>query len=142
MIAGQAVARFVKLGRDPRIRVLSGLLPDATLRDVFCASDFVINHAQRYLTSAVVRAAISYGVPVITYPYGTSLDMARGAAIFIDEESGGLDRALQRALAVSPSEYEALAQAARERNVERTWEQAGMACADLYNRLIEAGKSL
>lgn len=142
MIAGQAVARFVKPGRDPRIQVLNGLLPDATLRDIFCASDFVINHAQRYLTSAVVRAAISYGVPVVTYPYGTSLDMARGAAIFIDEESGGLDRALQRALAVSPSEYEALAQAARERNVERTWEQAGMACADLYNRLIEAGKSL
>ena len=76
--------------------VLNSSLPDATFRDILCVSDFVINYGWGYLTLGSVRVAISYGVPVITYLHGTSLDMACDAVIFSDEECVGFKRALKR----------------------------------------------
>ena len=70
------------------------------------------------------------------YPYGAALDMVRDAAIFIGEGEAALEQALLRALTVTDVEYNALREAASERNKERTWDIAGERCATLYRRLL------
>ena len=138
IIAGQAVGRFVRPGRDPRILVFDGMLPNELVRDILCASHFVINHAQRYLTSAVVRAAMSYGTPVIAYPFGSTLDMAQDAAVLIGGEANALEQALGRALQMGDEEHHRMTAAALQRNRERKWQDSSAACVELYSRVIEA----
>ncbi len=136
LIAGQGTARYVRTVRDSRFRVFNGLVPTEKIRDIACAADFVINDAPRYLTSAVIRMAMSYGRPVIAYSYGSTLDMARGAAVFIDEGDNGLASAITKALRMDNSNYRQLAEAALQRNAERSWDQAGAGCVDTYNRIL------
>lgn len=109
---------------DSRITVINRYLFPEELRDVFCSADFVINDGEQYLTSAVVRTAMGYGVPVIAYPYGATLDMAKNAALFIGD--GGLDEIIYEALHIDQIRYEVLCQEALNRNAERSWEMTGI----------------
>lgn len=135
IVAGRVVGRFTGNVHDNRIIIFDGPQPNERIRDIFCAADFVVNDAQRYLTSAVLRTAMSYGVPVIAYPYGSALDMASGAAIFVDEQPDGLRRALHDALTVSPADYQIMVQHAQANNRARQWPDFGAVCTDLYCRV-------
>lgn len=138
VVAGQRVSRYAKEAQSPRVMVIDKLVPKEMLRDIFCAADFIVNDAQNYLTSAVVRTAMSYGVPVIAYPFGSTLDMAKDAAIFIEDGGRpGLQKAMQKALQLDDRSYQLMAQAALQRNSERGWAQMGAACVDLYRQLEE-----
>ena len=125
-----------------RVQVFDGLLSNEQMRDLFCASDFVVNDAREYLTSAVIRAAMSYLVPVICFPYGAAVDMAQDAAVFIGGGESALEQALRRAITMTATQYDALRDAACERNKGRTWEIAGERCATLYDRLVAEDVSL
>ncbi|MBN1866973.1 glycosyltransferase [Candidatus Sumerlaeota bacterium] len=138
VLAGNTIDRYVSGGsRDPRIRLFTGRSqPADRIRDVFCAADFAVNHAKRYLTSAVVRAALSYGTPLISYPFGSTIDMARDAFVPIEDTENGLDDALRRALAMPPDGRAALVVAARQRNAERQWQNMGVDCVALYEKIL------
>lgn len=138
VVAGQRVSRYAKEAQSPRVMVIDKLVPKEMLRDIFCAADFIVNDAQNYLTSAVVRTAMGYGVPVIAYPFGSTLDMAKDAAIFMEDGGRpGLEKAMRTALQIDDRSYQLMAQAALQRNSERGWAQMGAACVDLYRRLEE-----
>lgn len=135
IIAGQGVGQYIKNNDDFRIKVFDGLLSNDTLRNIFCASDFVINDASKYLTSAVVRTAMSYGIPVIVYPYGSAIDMAKDAAIFIKETNNGLETAINYALKMDNNQYINMVNAAWQRNKERSWDNCGKSIVELYEKV-------
>jgi len=118
---------------DPRIMVFDRFLLPEDYRDLICAADFVINDGERYLTSAVIRTALSYGVPVIAHPYGATLDMAQGAALFIGAE--GMEGALREALNMDLDSYQLLCGEARKRNDERSWEESGRKLDDFFRHI-------
>lgn len=138
LVAGSGVKGAVGNLSDARILLLDGFLPKEMIRDVFCASDFVVNHAKNYLTSAVVRTAMSYSVPVIDYPYGSTLDMAGNAMVLIEDENGGLKHALALALDMPADRYREMVKSAAQRDLERQWPHAGSACVKLYNRILSS----
>ena len=135
VIAGQGMELYHRI-RDKRIRVLAGFLAPETMRDIYCALDVAINDCSDYFTSGVVRAALSYGLPVAAQPFGNTIDMARGAMVPIDQDDRGLETALSRCLTMSSGELEAMRGQARHRNEERTWDKAGEAFARLYKTIL------
>jgi len=134
IIAGLGVGKYVPNQSD-KIKIYDELLPNELLRNIFCASDFVINDAHNYMTSAVVRTAISYRVPVIVRKYGASIDMAMDAVIFIEDKNDGLENAIKYALNLDDIQYNMLVKAAELRNEERPWSEYGKAFDDLFSTL-------
>lgn len=137
IVAGAGVGEYIGQARSARV-VLDGYVQSSQLRDVICAADFVVNDGARYLTSAVIRSALSYGVPVIAYRYGAAIDMADGATVWIDEGSGGLEAAIANALSTTEEEWARLSRAAVARDAERNWDGAGVGCDGLYRTILEA----
>jgi glycosyltransferase involved in cell wall biosynthesis len=127
--------QYADQSRDPRIVTYTGLLSNEKIRDVICASDFIVNDAQKYMTSAIIRTALSYHTPVIVNPYGAAEDMARGAAIFIQEDDDPVDDAIREALTMDTEEYMSLVRSAKERNAERTWDQTGNNLVRFYEKI-------
>ena len=119
------------------VLVFDGFLSGDLVRDVYCASDFVLNDAAEYLTSAVVRTAMEYARPVIARETGCTRDMARGAAVWIDRH-GGLAEAIAQALALPSEQYARLSESAAARNRERQWDGTAGVLSDLYEGLIPA----
>ena len=136
ILAGQAIGRFVPKRDDARIYLYDGSQPNEHMRDIFCAADFVINDGREYLTSAIIRAAISYGVPVIAYPFGSALDTADGAAFYISSDSDGLRTALNKALRCDAATYTQMQANALKRNAERRWDAYGPSCTALYRTIL------
>ena len=134
IIAGMGVSKYV-FNKSENIKIYDELLPNELLRNIFCASDYVVNDAQEYMTSAVVRTAISYHVPVIVRKYGASIDMAKDAVIFIEEKNYGLENAIKYALNLEDEKYQKLVTATGLRNDERSWEQYGKAFDELFSIL-------
>lgn len=135
LVAGKNAGKYLKVRPLPRnVIIIDRFLSGDEMRDVFCASDFVINDAEEYLTSGVVRSAMSYGVPVIARMYGSTADMARGALIEIGPR--GLTEAMGRAAGLSAAARASLASEARARDRERSWAAAGTALRAAYERAV------
>ena len=131
IVAGLGTGKYVKNKRE-NIIIYDGLIPNKQFRDIFCASDFIINDGRKYMTSAIVRTAMSYGVPVIVRHYGASIDMAKDASIIIEENDDGLTKAIQQAITINSEEYDKMRREAESRNAERIWGQYGKAFNELY----------
>ena len=136
LLAGGGMKGFAAPGDGSRL-VEYGFVAPSLLRDIFCAADFVINDAERYLTSAVIRTAMSYSRPVLVRPFGSAIDMARGASIHIGDGQLAVRHAFAEASSASLERREALAAEAALRNAERSWRDAGNACVRLYLELGE-----
>lgn len=118
----------------------SGLLKPETVRDVCCAADWVLMPGRRYLTSAVIRTALSYGRPVICPDFGCQTDMAREAAIWLaDDSEPALQAALQAALRMTTPEYQVFCAAAERRNTERTWSASAATYIQMLDTVSGAG---
>ncbi|ACL17482.1 glycosyltransferase family protein [Methanosphaerula palustris] len=135
IIAGQGMDIYANQSKDPRIVTYSGLLSNEKIRDIICASDFIVNDAQKYMTSAIIRTALSYHTPVIVNPYGAAEDMAQGAAIYIQDDDEPVDDAIERALTMNIEEYTTLVQSAKERNAERTWDRTGKNLVNFFEKM-------
>lgn len=134
IVAGMGVGKYVSVKND-KIKIYDELLPNEKLRTIFSASDYVINDAHEYMTSAVVRTAISYHVPVIVRKYGASIDMAKDSVIYIEDEKDGLENAIKYALNLVDIPYNILVKTAESRNEERPWSQYGKAFDELFSSL-------
>lgn len=139
LIAGQGSEYYQRYENSENIKVIPGLLGKKLVATIFSASDYVINDARNYLTSAVVRTAMSYSVPVIAYSYGSTSDMARSAAIFLDDYKSNTD-ALKEALTfshnISKKTYQNLVYHAEMRSLERSWNKNGLKLKKLYKGII------
>jgi len=133
IVAGQNVKNYLPKSGNKRLNVYDGLLPPETVRDIYCASDFIVNDAERYLTSMVVRNAMTYCVPVVVNRFGSSIDMARNASIFID---GNVAKAIYKALNINDLEFEQMAAEAAMRHNERSWERSGKELCGTYEKLM------
>jgi len=136
IIAGQRMNKYLKIGTNPRVHIISKVIPNSLFRDIICASDFVINDAKEYLTSGILRTAMSYHVPVIAYPYGAAIDMVKGAAIYIDDSDDGINDAIKKALEIDNIMYREMVNQAIIRNNERQWEDTGVIITRLYNDIV------
>lgn len=134
IIAGMGVGDYMPPDKDYRILTYDGFIDASKIRDIFCASDFVINDAEEYLTSAVIRTAMTYGIPVIAQPFGSTLDMAKDAVIFIKKQD--LAGAIKTALSLKGKCYEHMTKAAFQRDAERQWSQNGFNLTKLFMQLI------
>lgn len=120
-----------------RIRFFGRFLENEIVRDLFCASDFVIEHGVRQLTSGVVRTAISYGKPVVSRDFGCSSDMASGAAVWLSDDNP-MQSIFEQLSCLPQDTYESMALAARTRNLERPWSAFGEAVAGTYDSIHHA----
>lgn len=135
IVAGVGVRAYLG-DMSKNIVVRDGYLSPDVVRDIFCASDYIINDGEKYLTSAVVRTAMSYGVPVVAYKYGATADMARDASVWIEEESDGVLHAIEAAVKLPRHEWEILHENALRRDSERRWQDGGEACDKVYREII------
>ena len=145
---GDARARLIIASRNsrhylpdspPRVHVHDALLDNTTFRDLYCAADWIVMPGRDYLNSAVVRTALSYGRPVICIDFGAQSEMARGAALWLrDDSAEAIHEQLAHACAMPPPAYEAFARAALERNAERTWEQTARNHTALVEQLLSS----
>ncbi len=134
LLAGQGMTGFARTGDGGRV-VEYGRTTPSCMRDVFCAADFVVDSADQRMTSRIVRTAMSYSRPVLARAYGATIDMARGAAITIDDDPGGVDRAMIKACALTSDERRLLERAAAQRSRERSWRDVGRSCVRFYDDL-------
>ncbi|MBI9048063.1 MAG: glycosyltransferase [Anaerolineaceae bacterium] len=141
IIAGNNMNLYVTEQLDQRIKLFSGVIPAKQFHEIICASDFVINDGKKYLTSAIIRAAASYSKPVIAYAYGSAIDMAKNAAIWIDDDHGGLGGAIREASNVKSTEWQKLSDGAALNEKSLTWEENGIASMALYEQVIAARKA-
>ncbi len=119
-----------------RVHVRDELLENETVRDLYCAADWIVMPGRQYLNSAVVRTALSYGRPVICIDFGSQSDMARDAALWLENESAdALYAQLSRACNMRSEEYETYSREAVARHVERSWENSSRSYVELLDRL-------
>lgn len=136
VVAGMHTENFQKFSCAGNVLFYSGMLDNDLVRNLFCAADFLINDGTDYLTSGVLRCAMSYGLPVITCHYGASIDMTAGAAIDIKNHKDGLFEAIGTALQLGNKEYDRLVDSAKLRNSERHWSQYGEVCNSFYRDIL------
>jgi glycosyltransferase involved in cell wall biosynthesis len=136
VVAGMHDESYRSLGTSAKIRFLTGMLDNDAIRNILSAADFLVNDADEYLTSAVLRCSMSYGVPAIAYRYGASIDMVAGAVIDIDRTPGGLDRSIATALQMEEAAWAWLHEQALQRDRERAWQQCGPECHRIYTAIL------
>ena len=140
IVTGRGTHKTILAEPNERVKFLPGMVSHEKFRDLICSSDFVVNDAFQYLGSAIIRVALGYGVPVIASSFGCTSDIAKGAYIPIEETKGGLDSALETALALPKSGYDQMVQNALERHKERPWSAYARGCLDVYQKTIGAGQ--
>ena len=140
IVAGNDIHLYISEQQDPRIMLFPGVISKEKFHKILCASDFIINDGKKYLTSAILRVAADYFVPVITYSYGCAQDYSKDAAIWIDDINGGLPAAIRKAIEMSTTEWQKLSDAARINTESLTWEAGAINCMALYKKVIELRK--
>lgn len=129
IIAGQGSAQYAT--NTPGILVFDGFLTPEHIRDIYCASDFIIQDGKEYLTSGVVRSAMHYNIPVICEYFGASIDMTKGAAIYIRD--GDIESAFTRARRLhGTKKWQAMCNTLSKCDKERTWSLSADALIDAY----------
>lgn len=141
LIASANARNFLPGELPPNVHLLTGYLENEQLRALFCAADWVVMPGRHYLTSAVVRTAISYGCPVICARFGSQIDMARDAALWLDPANDdSLAAQLSAAASMPESELECFRQAAAQRHAERTWGKSVAAYLALVDGLVPSAR--
>ncbi|MBI5422652.1 MAG: FkbM family methyltransferase [Opitutae bacterium] len=136
LIASSNARDFLPAELPANVRLFTGFLEDEFLRTLFSAADWTVMPGRHYLTSAVVRTAISYHSPVICAPFGSQIDMARDAALWLDDDSASLSSRLSTAATMPDAELARFREAAGRRQAERTWEKFVAAYLSLVTRLV------
>ena len=110
------------------------------VRDLFCVSDFVINDSKKYLNSGVLREALSYGKPILTYSYGAVVDMAIGSMIDLYKYDS-LKHLVRYLTHMDDSTYQSLSNHAIARDSERSWDVSSQFLNEEYKRYLESSES-
>ncbi|MEM6883623.1 MAG: hypothetical protein AAF571_01230 [Verrucomicrobiota bacterium] len=138
IVAGSNSGTFLdQIKLNNQIQILDEFIDDPKLRDLFCASDWVIMNGQQHLTSAVARTAISYSRPVICEAYGSQIDMLEGCSIPLAGQSrDDYIHAYLRAADTSPEACNTLELSAKRSHDERSWKnfhtQRNRLISDMY----------
>jgi hypothetical protein len=116
--------------RSKNIFSVNGYIDNATMNQMISASDYLLHTGRDYLTSASVRVAISYGLPVLAEPFGATVDMCRGAMVPIDNSR--LEKALKNLPDSASQAYKMMVAQATVRNQERSWESSNSVLAHVF----------
>jgi glycosyltransferase involved in cell wall biosynthesis len=133
LIASRGCWKYIKTLDTKGIHIVERYLAPAEMRDYFCAADYLVSDAEQYLTSAVIRSCMQYGLPVISNTFGTTADLAKDAIIPID---GTVEEAIQQALCIDEKQYVLMREAAFRNDEYRTWERGVSNILGLFNELI------
>lgn len=138
IIASRNARRYLSDNMS-RVEVRDEFIDNETLRDLYCAADWIVMPGRDYLNSAVVRTALSYSRPVICIDFGSQSDMARDAALWLENDSeSSLLQQLSRACAMPREEYRRHANAAAARSAERSWRESIQRYVSLLETLHES----
>lgn len=139
LVASTNARDFLPAELPANVHLFTGFLENEFVRTLFCAADWVVMPGSHYLTSAVVRTAISYRCPVICAPFGSQIDMARDAALWLDDASSDtLHARLASAATMTDAHLARFRAAAAQRHAERTWEKSVDAYLALLAQLMPA----
>jgi hypothetical protein len=106
------------------IKSFGGYVPNDHLLLMLGAADYVLHLGKNYLTSATIRLALSYDIPVIAEAYGATTDMCGGALIDLADFGFDVSRLLEKLPRNSSTTYLSLKKHARCSDSLRTWEKA------------------
>lgn len=117
---------LIRMGRGHKkkfkninLRVISGLIDHDIYDEIIKLSDYIISPGEEYLTSAVERAAIGLGVPVIGYNSGSTMDMCQDCLLRIDKLN--FNSLSEELPSVESKTYEILQSKCFTRHNERCW---------------------
>jgi glycosyltransferase involved in cell wall biosynthesis len=136
IVSGRGTDQLRHLAVADRVVVKPGMIDHEEFRDLICASDYVVNDAPQYLGSAIIRAALGYGVPVIARRFGCTESLAEGACVPISDESGGVDDAIHVALAMEPDRHRRMCEHAIRNHQARPWSAYAAGCMRVYDEVI------
>jgi glycosyltransferase involved in cell wall biosynthesis len=122
------------------VRTFGGYVSNEDIRTLLSCADYVINTGTNYLTSAAERVAISYGIPIVAYDFGSTTDMCRSALVPL-KAGVGIDAVLATLPRRSTEQYQLLRSAALKRDAERTWELAASQLLAAFNGSETLGRS-
>ena len=142
VVSGRGTNAFSDLAIADRVIVKPGMIEHDEFRDLICASDFVVNDAPQYLGSAIIRAAMGYGVPVVARRFGCTQDMANGACVDIPDGPEGIGQAIDAALALTQDQYQRMSYRAFENHRARPWSGYAAGCVSIYDQVICSARNL
>jgi hypothetical protein len=115
---------------------LEGFIEKEMVNVLFSAADFVIKPENHYLNSGVARLAISYGKPLIAYPYGATGSLAEGCLISITHNDGKFDF-IKQIPSIGSEPYRAMCIQASISDEIRSWKSAAIAFHDSISKSLE-----
>jgi len=117
---------------DKNLRVISGFVEQQMFDEIVACADYVLSPSEKYLTSAVERASIGMGIPVIGNSFGSTRDMCQGC--FIDVSIIQQPNAPIFDLIPCPGsdEYFDLQLNCAKRDKERSWREGFNRFANLF----------
>lgn len=81
LVAGRGNKSF----KSTNVIVFDDYVNNEIFVELLSCSNYILHSGVSYLTSAAVRVAISYGIPVIAVPFGSTIDMCSGALVELKE---------------------------------------------------------
>ncbi|MDW8370985.1 MAG: glycosyltransferase, partial [Geminicoccaceae bacterium] len=151
LIAGQQVVRLDEpLARLPpavrqRIVVEPGPVPEARIPLLFHAADALVAPYRRILTSGAAMLALSLGRPVLAPAHPGLAELVRDGnegLLWEPADPAGLERTLERFLALDAAALEQLAAGAAARAELFDWRTIGNLMAGVFGRLLALRRPL
>jgi hypothetical protein len=125
-----AAGRGNKAYKSNNVIVFDDFVSNEILIELISCSNYILHSGFNYLTSAAVRVAISYGIPVIAEPFGSTIDMCSGSLIEFREP---YDKVFKNLPGKDSELYFEMQRKAKISNSERTWSKSANQFCDALN---------
>ncbi len=122
--------------RESNIYSIGGFLSNERIVDFLSCADYVVHTGQDYLTSSVVRVAVSYQIPVIAEFYGATIDMCGDALQRIPKNICDYEIFLSKLPLSSSVRYKEMVTLLVAKDCERTWDIAAQGLVHAYEKCI------
>lgn len=122
--------------RKKNIYSISGYLSNERVLEFLSCADYVLHSGREYLTSSVVRVAVTYNIPVIAERYGSTIDMCGGTLQELPRHKQGFENFFAELPRTNSPEYAKLVEELKIKNSERNWEIAADGLINAYKKIL------
>jgi hypothetical protein len=110
--------------RSNNVFSINGYLSDTEFLSFLSCADYIVHSGFNYLTSSIVRVALSYNIPVIAESYGSTIDMCGSTLQVLPSNEFYLDAFFKNLPRRSSLEYKNLVKNIHSLNDSRSWSKA------------------
>jgi hypothetical protein len=122
--------------RKKRIYSISGYLSNERVLEFLSCADYVLHSGREYLTSSIVRVAVTYNIPVIAERFGSTIDMCGGTLQELPRHIQGFEKFFAELPRNNSPEYIKMVEELKIKNSERTWEKAANGLLNAYKNIF------